>query len=99
MKQNYNWLKLHGYILEPIMCNIAPQIDSYVNGQSNYFNCFVCAIVTILKVKNKFLGAPKPLNTTASHLGFTWALDWTGTGLEQNLNNSDHKWLGIFKKM
>ena len=38
MKQNYNWLKLHGYILEPslniIMFNIAPQMSSYVNAKA-----------------------------------------------------------------
>ena len=85
----------HWTILELENVHIAPSIASYVNGQSNYFNCFICTIVTILKVKNKSLGDSKPLNTATSYLGFSW----DQTGLEQlNLDlgtRLEHKWSEI----
>ena len=55
---------------------------SYVNAKAiTLISLFVGFgwFCSSIKVKNKSLDTPKPLNTAASHLGFTWGQDRTWT--------------------
>ena len=68
---NHPWTKI---------VHIVPPVDSYVNGQSNYFNCFVCANVTIFKSEKQVPGRPQTFKYSHKSLGLSLS---TWVGLEQ----------------